>query len=346
MKLDLVSLVQSFGAVYTAPPDAASAGVAPAGGAPSPGAGSGDAPDAGDLESGADDAGDDLGAAADDQNAGDTDDLDALLGDDEDDDQAGQTRTAEDRIKALNAKNRKLRKRLLKSKGTLERLGGVDLDDLITRARQYDALQANAARNPRLRALLSGGDDEDADDRAPARRPGARNHDDDPPFDEAKLPFDPNENEANRYFAGLARDNHELKRTVRQLTARFEQFARQDSARSEATQREQWGSVVTAAAKQISHDGQRKIFRDAVVGAFNNPKIRERYTPQQIVSYYLKELGVQPQQAARANAAARQRVAEKNRTLPRHPAQGGSPAPARNPKETLADVHRRIRHVG
>lgn len=345
MKLDVVSMVASFGAVFTAPPDGASAGVAPAGGgaSPAPGAADGGA-DAGDLDGGTDD-GADLGTNADDANAADADDLESLLVEDEDEDQPGQTRTAEDRIKALNAKNRKLRRRLAKHSGTLQRLNGVDLDDLVTRARSYDALQQSAASNPRLRALLNGGDADDADDRAPGRRSPAR-RDDDPDFDEKTLPFDPNANEANRYFANLARQNHDMQRTLKQLTRRLDGVQQQDTQRSEASQRREWGTVVKEAGAQITHAGQRKLFQDAVVGAFNNPNVRAKYTPQQIVSYYLKELGVQPRQAARANAAAAQRVAVKNQSLPRHPAQGGSPASARNPRERLADVHRRIRQVG
>jgi hypothetical protein len=49
---------------------------------------------------------------------------------------------------------------------------------------------------------------------------------------------------------------------------------------------------------------------------------RHRMSPQQVVDHYLKQLNVSKGQSDIASAAARQRVAVTNKTLPRRPANG------------------------
>lgn len=273
---------------------------------------------------------------------------------DDDEEEHGQDRPHQDRIKALAAKNRKLRKRLAKVLPQVERYKGVDVDDLRVRASRADQLEEALRANPRLRARLFG-EEEDAPARSARHAPAPEDAD----FDESTLPFDANETPTNRYFANLAKQNHTLQRTVRQLAERVTQMDGRDQSRTEATTRGQWRTAIDAAAEHITSKGVRTLFKDAVTAAYQLGGNAGKYTPQQIINHYLKALEIDPSQAqaaARAAATAgrpgttpgadRQRIAERNRTLPRTVAPSGTPAPARSGRgERLYDVHKRVRHA-
>lgn len=273
---------------------------------------------------------------------------DLLLDEDEDDPKA----TVDDRYKKLAAKNRKLKRQLAKRMSVLKRFEGLDPDDVLTRARQFDQLNEQIARlTPRQRAALYGG--EVTDPAQPARPAPVA----DPEFDPSQLPFDPNENEINRYFAGMAKDNFELKRTIARLEGRLQQVDSRDTARTEAQERSQWKGAIDAAAATIPDDEVRILFKDAMAAAYRD-RANHRKAPQDIIAHYLKGK-LSPQQQKQANAAAAQatagkgapargaqaqaqRIAESNKSLPRTVAPSGQPAPARSEKPSLADIRKRL----
>lgn len=337
--LQLIAPVPMFGAdVLLAPPDLDGGAATSTGGDDSQSSGADDGADAGDLELDAD-AGGDQGDDAHSREAGDDDDLDEndLLGDDEDED-AQKTRTPEESLKALKAKNRKLRRQLLKRDGVYKRVKGLDIDDVLSRARRADEFEESLRRNPKLRSLITG--DDDADDRGASRRGGKDNADD---FDESKLPFDANRDAVHRWMADTAKTVHALQRENKALLQRLDGFERKDVERGERSVKTQWSQAVQAVDKQITDKKIAKLVRDAITGAYNTPSIRQKYSAQQVLAYYLKEYGASPGQARRAQAASQQRIAEGNRHRPTHPDRGGTPAGARPPRERLADVARRLR---
>jgi hypothetical protein len=113
-------------------------------------------------------------------------------------------------------------------------------------------------------------------------------------FDETALPFDANANATNRYFADLAKTNHENQRLMNQLRQRLDGFEGKDRQRTESQIRETWKSTATAAAAHIKDEGVRAMFKDAIALAFKDPDIRRQYTAQQLVGHYLKQLKVNP----------------------------------------------------
>jgi hypothetical protein len=258
-----------------------------------------------------------------------------------------------DRFKRVTGKLAKLNRRDKKFRTTAARLKdlekqGLSLDDLVVKARQYDGLDQQIRSNPRLRSLIFGGEP----DPVPARREPVV----EPEFDEAALPFDPNENDTNRYFANLAKNSFEQHKVIRQLQERLNGFEGKDNARTEASIRQEWKSTIDTAAAYIKDEGVQTLFKDAMTAAYHNVGRNGKYRPSQIANHYLKALKVNPQQAAAATAAVAaaapapapnraataQRIAENNRGLSRNVAPAGIPAPARNPRETLADVRKRL----
>jgi hypothetical protein len=271
-----------------------------------------------------------------------------LLLDDEDDDQ--RSRPAEERVKALAKRNRKIRRQLAKLLPLSKRLEGVDLDHLVTSTRQYEQLAQQIRTNPRLRALLNGDAEPAQERRTPAREVEEQ-------FDESQLPFDPNENPTNRYFADLARRNFEMNKQLKQLYGRVEGHDAREQQKTETQVREHWKNTILTASAQIKAKGVQAMFKDALASQFRDPDVRRKYTPQQLVGHYLAQLQqdglitrAEATATARAAAAAapartaatQQRIAEHNKTLPRTVAVGGHPAPARSDKPSLASLRRKI----
>lgn len=330
-----------------------------------------DAPDAGGAGGDADpdgqgdgsqppDDGADLGdgsqhASGDPAHAGDDDEDD----DDEDEFADDEVPTPE-RWKKVTSKLRKQNRRVKKLQPVAQRHRelkeqGLTLDDLLVKARNYDSLDATIRGNKKLARAIYGGDaeDEPTTGRQSRNAPAV-----DEEFDESKLPFDPNANEANRYFANMAKQNFELQRELKKLAERQNQMDGRDTQRTVREEQGQWKTTIDATLKHIKDDGIRTVLSDALVAAFHARKSHGK-TPQQVVDHYLKVLKVNPQEAAKAGAAAaaaagnkpgatgrqatQQRIAEGNRTLPRTVAPTGTPAPARTGKERLSDVHKRLR---
>lgn len=282
--------------------------------------------------------------------------------DEEDPDLRADAEVTPERMKRITAKLAKLNRRDKSFRVERARLKdlrerGITLDDLIHGNRQHRELAEQIARNPALKKLVSGDVAEEE-----RREPPAAKEDDDPDFDEKALPFDPDESPINRYFADLAKTNHDLRRNTKKLEGRLNQIEGKDTARTaeetkrvELEERNTWKSAIDAAAKTIEDEDIRMLFKDALAGAYQN-RARHGKTPQQIIAHYLKGK-VTSRQAAVATAAAgkvtppaapvrtaatQQRIAEQNKTLPRTVAPAGTPASARSGKESLADVRRRL----
>lgn len=321
-----------------------------------------DAPDAGSGGGGADtgdavdgsqpsaegvdgEAGVEAAAEGDDANREDA--IEDLL-DDDDDDQ----RPIEERFQALRKKSRKQKRQLAKLLPLKQRLNGVDLDDLVLSKRQYEQLSAQIRDNPRLRSFFSG----DAEPEQGRRTPVAETEKEEQ-FDIKSLPFDPDENDTNKYFAGVARDLFETRKLLKQLQGRLDTGDQRETQRTAAQERATWRSTIEAAAKFIQDDGVRDLFKDNLAHAYMSADVRKKYTVQQLVSHYLRRLKVDPAQAQQATraaakagttapvrtAATQQRIAEHNKTLPRTSAVTGNPAPARNQRPTLASIRKQIR---
>lgn len=301
--------------------------------------GAGDSPAGGDVDAG--DEGDPEGQHA---SGADPDD-------DEDEDDPDTREDGEwtpERIKKVTTKLKKLQRRDRRFAPTRSRLAelrerGVSLDDVLYGHRQYGELSQQIARNPNLRKLVTG--DIAAEEREETRAPA------EPDFDEAGLPFDPNENPTNRYFADLAKSNHELRRELKKLAGRIDSSDGRDAQRIEGEERRTWKGAIDAAAGTIKDEQARMWFKDAMVLAYQD-RGKHRRTPQQMIAHYLKS-NASPNQARAANTAAQnagkrtaatqQRIAEQNKNLPRTAAPpGGSPAPARQQRESLAEVRKRL----
>lgn len=291
------------------------------------------------------DAGDDAGDA-DGQGAQDEDDDESLIFGKDDDPATDTSRTADERLAALAKAHNKLKRRFgkswpilktLKAEGITER----ELSSLFVKARNFDALADSVGGDlGKLTRALA----QDDDPKPKGKGKAAADEDDEDDFDEGKLPWKI-ENAADKYFARMARDLHESRKTSKALASRIaslEGGLQQDRTLQVQTR---WTSARDAAAQHIKNPKQRVMFNDLVNAGFQhamqNP--RKGIQPEHVISHYLKLLEVNPVQAKIAQGAAAQRIAQANATRPKYQA-GGSPAGARATKDkTLSDVHRRIR---
>lgn len=325
--------------------------------APEDGAMSGSADDgaAGDgyepgLESGADPdpAGDeggdpeglDAGAGGD----GEEDDVDLIVGRDEDDDD--QTKPIEERHRKTLRDKRRLQRKLAKLSPLSQRLKGVDLDRALANASRYEALEARLAGNRKLWRQLTEEPEgaEDEGETAPAARRGTR---DEEPFDESKLPWD-TETASGKYFVGMVKQQRTLQTDLQRAMKRIDQLEGGITQERQAQVQTKWVEGMKAASKQIKDPKVRTMFEDAVKGAFHVAQFQRRQVdPNTVIKHYLNLAGVSPTTKAIAAGAAKQRMAQGNQQLPRHQAGGpGASTPARSGKERPADVHRRIRAIG
>jgi hypothetical protein len=312
-----------------------------------------DAPAGGEQSNGDGDGLDAVDAAGDagSQDA-DLDDESLLFGDD---DGAVDQRSPEEQIKALRARNRKLARRFSKTKGIADRFQGADVDDLITSARNFKALEQEAQRNPKLRKLLYGTDDDAGnDDRQPAGKSKP-----DPEFEAQftaeALGFDPEESVANRRLAAALRSVAMMERQIGELTQlqpTVQTIKGHFDKASAQAERSSWVSAQNTLVEAIEKamPGNKfmvRMAKDMLSGAFQT-RSQHKATPQQVVDAYLQELKssgqIAPKQAQAISAATQSRMAAHNKQLPKTPAGGGQPAGAQgNQRIRLADVHKRVR---
>lgn len=312
------------------------------------GADAGDMPDAGDPSDG--DAGVEANADAGD----DAIDDDSLLLGDEDDEQLN-TRSPEEQLRAMRKANRRLRRNAIKHRSTLDRLKGVDLDSVFHQARQFQELERNIARNPRLRAVLQGGTD------TPDTREGRRASPEPelPPlpttFTADTLGFDPDESPANKaaanLFAHVARMSKQLEQ-LSKLQPTVENLDRTFTTQRTATERAEWQGALSSFETELrkaipGNELVVTLARDAMIGAYQS-RGQHGKSAKQIVQGYIDRLvkagQITKNQGQRVSAATQSRMANHNSTLPKSPAGGGTPSSAQgNQRPTLKDVHARLR---
>lgn len=251
-------------------------------------------------------------AAADAAGAGEVEEsLDELLSGDDD---ALNNRPASEQLKALRDRNRKFRRRFERDKPMLERVKGVNLDETLQRAEAFQTLQQLVNSDPARAAAFLGLD-------VAKLRPSAatttetRANPTPTVIDLAKLPFDKDGGPVNQFLYSLAE-------TVNRLTSGLDQVRGtatslnsklgQDAARSRATT---WKGAMDKAAEQISDEGVRVLFKDALILAFQQQEqaIRSGRQPKAVeffVNHYLTKLKVSAADKQRVNDALRQRGAE------------------------------------
>jgi hypothetical protein len=284
--------------------------------------------------------------------------------DEEFDDEDDQNADPQERVKKLQNALKKAKRKLGSSRGDRQFLKelrdtGLRPTDLYADSREYRRLMDLARKNPRVMAALNGSDAPDPSaDRGRADRRD-RPTDDDFQFDESAeaLGFDPKESRANRMLAdGLKRTaklEHQLTGLLKRLNPdalleRVDNIDRGLRNQSQAQTDKEWNTAFTAAASKITDPDMQKAFGDLIRAAKHMDGGRR--PAQFYVDHYLKLLKVNPGQAQRASDAARAanrgRVAERVAQLPRQGHQGTTAAPARRQRESLADVHKRIKTLG
>lgn len=272
--------------------------------------------------------------------ADDGDELDAVLADDDDLENAPE----HERFSRLRKSHNRLKRKLGKAAPTLRVLreaGVKDIAELLQKARQFDQLAQVAEKNPRFRAVLFG---EEPQGEPHARTPEPPVSDD---FDPKTLPFDVSADDPlNQFLVGLARDLHgvrkenaELKRLVfTDHTSRRQQ--------AEAAEKQQW-STALASAKAELPEHLHAVFHDAMVSAYTLRRDHKK-TPQQVIDHYLAKFRASNQISKKteqiASGAARERAATTTtKKWPAPMAGGGAPAPASRHTPTLRDLNKRIR---
>lgn len=274
----------------------------------------------------------------------DPDALDLLTEREDEDHPDRPARSLEDRFKSLRQRSRQLEKSLKKNLPVIQALreSGMDLRTLLQRHDSLARLEAAMERNPRLRALLNGEDDNEP----PAR--GSRTREAE---DEVTYPFDTTD-EVGRFMAQFHQDvrndrtalNERLDKIEKLLGGRLDRIEHTSMSERVRATEQTWKGAVDAAAAKLDK-GYRKMFGDAMYGVLQQVIAGKlRLTPQQAIDHYLKELRISDKTKQVASAAARQRTAQRNDQLPRRPSGGaGTPAsPRSGPVPRMADFNRSI----
>lgn len=308
-----------------------------------------------DTSDAGDPSGDDLDTGAHAGGEGDADDDESLLLGDDDDAQHDR-RPLEEQLAALRKANRRLKSKHLKAKPVLDRLKGQNLDDIVSQARSFSELQRAAQHNPRLRALIYGGDADDPEPTRSQAKPAAASLPSLPSeFTTQTLGFDPDESPGNRVIANAIQHTAELTRRIAQLEAlvpTVQNLDRTVTSSRQAAEKTSWSTQLQTFESELKKVAPGNtllltLARDAMHGAFQT-RAQHGRSPDQIVQHYLKQFvktgALTTQQAGKVNAATQSRMAAHNRTLPRSPAGGGQPSGARgNQPRLLKDVNRDLR---
>lgn len=311
--------------------------------APDAGGGGGEAPSASGgqffeapAESGGQEteAPDGQAAAPDDDNA---DEIDVILEGEGEDDEAALP----ERFKKVRTALNKLKRRYGKAAPTLRQLrqaGVTDVSQLLTKAQQYDALSAYVDKNPKLRATLFGGSQDD-----PAEAPSTPTTP--ATFDRKTLPFTVSDDDPlTGFLANMAEQLHALSAENQRLkqTVTTDHTSRQQQAIARET--EQWKAALDAALPDVPKELHRAL-RDAVSTAFEH-RHRHRLPADKVIEHYLgdfRKSKTNPKPNLAAGASKERGAAANSKQWPAHMAGGGVPAPAHRAKESLRDVHKRLR---
>jgi hypothetical protein len=260
------------------------------------------------------------GAEAGDDDEADDDDVSELL---------PQELTEHPSVKAMSKRLKKLNRQNRRLRDESGRFRGLNVDELAHKARVHDELQQLLQRRPDLaRALLEGS----AAVAAPSE----------PSFNPDDLPFDTSD-ASGKFFAKFYQDFMALQRDNKELRQHLTNVTEQTSRETRRGVAVRWKQAVDAAADQLP-DAYRDMFSDAMYLAFKESQEKGvNLDPQAVIGHYLKRHAHTKQTIQRATQAAQQRMAQGNQATPRGMAPQGTPASARNPKELLADVHKRLK---
>lgn len=235
------------------------------------------------------------------------------------------------RFKAVTSKLKKVARQNARLRAQVERFKGVDLDTLRSRAGVAEQLEGLLSRNRTLHKQV-------LDAMAAGDAPAA----DEPEFDPNNLPFDVTD-DVGKYFVQQDKTIRALQKQLATIASRDEEAGRRGIERA-------WRDATAAASAELPDQHVRVLFEDAMYGAFKVAQHeRKAVDPQKFVAQYLGKLKarglITGKAAARSAAASQQRTAESNKTLPRHPAGGGTPASTKAKGETVADVNRRLKSM-
>jgi len=244
------------------------------------------------------------------------------------------------RFKSLTKRLGKMRKQISRLRPVAERVKGVDLDTLTTRARVAEQLEQVLAQRPDLRKAY-------VDAISGADQPAARDEMAD--FDPSKLPFNVDD-DVGKYFVAQHRTILDLQKQLKTALGEVGGLKQTQTQSARKVYEGNWRMATESAASQLP-ENVRDLFQDAMYGAYRTA-LAEGKTPNPgaFVNTYMKHLRerglITAKAAQRGKDAAAQQIAEHNRTLPRRPAGGGSAASARTGKpETVADVNRRLKKM-
>lgn len=332
---------------------------APADGAA--GGGADDAGDAGDTGNGADDdaAGDDADGEADgdegqDRSQADDDDDALVFGTDQDDE---DDRPLEERHKRLSTAHNKLKRRFGKNLPTLKALkaaGITDANDAIQKVRSFDALleRADGDVNKLLRLLQQqepgGTRDTGRDDRMTKAEAKELADEFDLSDDEFQKLWQ-TDTDAGKFFMKLSRSHSSTSKLLKAAMARLDQLEGGIKQKDTQAVQNTWLGVIKAGAAKIKDEDTRDVYSDLMKAAYReSTAMGRRFNPEEVSTKILRKLKVNPQTARIVQGAQQQRMANNNANRPKHQAggHGSTAAPAKGKKESLIDVHRRLRSVG
>lgn len=285
----------------------------------------------------------------------------ADLEDEDDDDVYDEEQLMQDREKLRRLiRNRRRDGRFAKeNRALVQRIrdSKLDLDDLVWRARNHDALAERiAALPPELKARIFS-------DHAPASQPEAPARPEYPgPGLPEQIPFDTND-PGGQYIAQLHRGvtefhrqswefQQEVKDVIRKLASEVGELRQGITGEKTQQLTRTWAAAIDQAVGQYD-DAIAPYLRDGLVGMFRAARAANRQDilsdPERAIREYIRDekLGkFRKAQAAKADAdkVQQQRMAAMNRARPGAAAfTGGQPAPARsNHRRTIRDVNREL----
>jgi hypothetical protein len=284
--------------------------------------------------------------------SGDEDDL-------EDEDEDLSDLQHDPRVKRMAARLRKLNNFAKKARPVYQRVRGLDLDDVLTRARNYDAVASRFSSDPELVQRYMQGPQQAAAQaqQAPAERPqypGSGLPE--------QIPFDTSD-PGGQYVAALHQRFNDLHRQSWEFQEQAKNvigtLSRELHELREGTTREKTQTLITGVKSAVDaevakyDDGVAPYLRDSLYALFRDAKARGRtdllQNPAKAIREYVKEESLakyRKEAVAKAgvSVAQAQAMAHQNRSRPGAAAYtGGTPAPA-TPKErqTVKSVNARL----
>ena len=278
--------------------------------------------------------------SGDDGDDGDQDDdpLSALGSDDDDDD----SRPADERLRKVVKKNRRLERAVKKTASLVARQKeladqGLTIDDLLHSHRSLSTLQKRLESSPQLRKLIEGGEGEGGSGKGKA--------------EPVKYPFK-TDNESGQFFKQLHENVERSTTDFNDRLDRIEAALKEDrqERRVEKTTASigQWKTAATTAAKQIP-EPYRELFMHTIGSDMRRVlEGKMRGTPQTVIDFHLAKLkktgAIGKATTSRASEAARESIARRNEKQPRTPKGHGAPGPPKERRiQRLADYNRGLR---